>query len=139
MHQFHGLLLIFAGILIYGSAKFFVSAIFGGDDDEEEDPGQNSIVRFSSSLIDSTNQFDGDRFFTLVDGVRKATPLFICMVAVEISDVVFAVDSIPAVFGVTEVRSLKSNLLIFYAILQLTFSMNFYTAFTTESIHCVFI
>jgi TerC family integral membrane protein len=102
LHQFHGLLLIFAGILIYGSAKFFVSAIFGNEDDEEEDPGQNSIVRFSSSLIDSTNQFDGDRFFTLVDGVRKATPLFICMVAVEISDVVFAVDSIPAVFGVTE-------------------------------------
>ena len=38
-----------------------------------------------------------------MDGIRKATPLFICMIAVEISDVVFAVDSIPAVFGVTEV------------------------------------
>ena len=39
----------------------------------------------------------------MVDGIRTATPLFICMIAVEISDVVFAVDSIPAVFGVTEV------------------------------------
>jgi tellurite resistance protein TerC len=51
------------------------------------------------------NHFDGDRFFTicLEDGIQKATPLFICMIAGEISDVVVAVDSIPAVFGVTEV------------------------------------
>jgi TerC family integral membrane protein len=46
--------------------------------------------------------YDGDRFFTVEDGIKKATPLFVCMVAVELSDVVFAVDSIPAVFGVTE-------------------------------------
>merc|ERR1712125_33388 len=50
----------------------------------------------------STQEFDGDRFFTVIDGIKKATPLFICLIAVEISDVVFAVDSIPAVFGVTE-------------------------------------
>ena len=60
--------------------------------------------RFRRRLIDSTDEYDGDRFFTIVDGVKKATPLLICMAAVEISDVVFAVDSIPAVFGVTEVR-----------------------------------
>ncbi len=65
---------------------------------------ENSIVQFSQKLFDTTEKFDGNRFFTIEDGIRKATPLFICMVAVEISDVVFAVDSIPAVFGVTEVR-----------------------------------
>jgi len=101
LQQFHGILLVFAGILVYSSAKFF----FGAGDDEEEDPSQNSIVKFSHSLFKSSDHFDGDRFFTLVDGVRHATPLFICMIAVEISDVVFAVDSIPAVFGVTEVRT----------------------------------
>ena len=100
LQQFHAILLVFAAILVYSSAKFFVGF---GDDNEEEDPSENSIVKFSRSLFDSTDHFDGDRFFTMVDGVRKATPLFICMVAVEISDVVFAVDSIPAVFGVTEV------------------------------------
>ena len=101
LENFHEVLLIFAGILVYSSAKFFVG---NGEDEEEEDPSDNSIVQFARNLFPSVNYFDGDRFFTVVDGVRKATPLFICMVAVEISDIVFAVDSIPAVFGVTEVR-----------------------------------
>jgi len=98
LHEFHAILLVFAGILVYSSLKVLV----GGDEDEEEDMSENSIVQFSNRLIESTDEFDGDRFFTLVDGVKKATPLFICMIAVEISDVVFAVDSIPAVFGVTD-------------------------------------
>jgi TerC family integral membrane protein len=102
LKNFRVILLVFAGILVYSSAN----ALLGGNDDEE-DPSENSIVKFSRSLIKSTDDFDGDRFFTVVDGVRRATPLFICMVAVEISDVVFAVDSIPAVFGVTEVRSIQ--------------------------------
>ena len=106
LQQFHAILLVFAAILVYSSAKFFV----GGDDEEDEDPSNNSIVKFSRNLIDSTDEYDGNRFFTMVDGVRKATPLFICMIAVEVSDVVFAVDSIPAVFGVTEV-SVHSKLI----------------------------
>jgi len=100
LQQFHAILLVFAGILVYSSAKFFV----GAGDEEDEDPSDNAIVKFSHSLIKSTEHYDGDRFFTVVDGIRKATPLFICMIAVEVSDVVFAVDSIPAVFGITEVR-----------------------------------
>lgn len=100
LQNFHAILLVFAGILVYSSASFFI----GGGDKDEEDPSENSIVQFSKSLINSSDHFDGDRFFTLVEGVRQATPLFICMIAVEISDVVFAVDSIPAVFGVTEVN-----------------------------------
>jgi len=100
LEKFHAILLVFAAILVYSSGQ----ALFGRKD-EDEDPSQNSIVKFSRSLIKSTDDFDGDRFFTMVDGVRMATPLFICMIAVEISDVVFAVDSIPAVFGVTEVST----------------------------------
>ena len=100
LNQFHAILLVFAGILVYSSASFFLGA-----EDEEEDPSQNTIVQFSRNLINSTDKFDGKKFFTVEDGIRKATPLLICMVAVEISDVVFAVDSIPAVFGVTEVGS----------------------------------
>lgn len=99
IQQFHGVLLVFASILIFSSAKVLI----GGDDDEEEDFSQNLVVQFSNKFINSTSKFDGDRFFTLVDGVRLATPMFLCMVAVELSDVIFAVDSIPAVFGVTEV------------------------------------
>jgi predicted tellurium resistance membrane protein TerC len=102
LQQFHAILLVFASILIYSSAKFFI----GGEEGEEEDPSQNTIVKFSRSLIPSTDEFHGKKFFTIEDGLKKATPLFICMIAVEISDVVFAVDSIPAVFGVTEVSIL---------------------------------
>eukprot|EP00560_Eucampia_antarctica_P006449 CAMPEP_0197829244 /NCGR_PEP_ID=MMETSP1437-20131217/5670_1 /TAXON_ID=49252 ORGANISM="Eucampia antarctica, Strain CCMP1452" /NCGR_SAMPLE_ID=MMETSP1437 /ASSEMBLY_ACC=CAM_ASM_001096 /LENGTH=196 /DNA_ID=CAMNT_0043430789 /DNA_START=854 /DNA_END=1444 /DNA_ORIENTATION=- len=98
LQQFHAILLLFAGILIYSSIKVLLPE----DEDEEDNIDNNSIVQFSRKLVDSVDTFDGDRFFTLVDGVKKATPLFICMIAVEISDVVFAVDSIPAVFGVTE-------------------------------------
>lgn len=100
LENFHGILLVFAGILVYSSAKVLI----GGDEDEEEDMSENLIVKFSHRFIESTDKYDGDRFFTVMDGIRKATPLFICMIALEISDVVFAVDSIPAVFGVTEVR-----------------------------------
>lgn len=95
---FRPVLLVFASILIYSSAQILID----GDDDEEEDMNDNAIVKFSRKLIDSTEDFDGKNFFTIVDGVRKATPLFLCMIAIEISDVVFAVDSVPAVFGVTE-------------------------------------
>jgi len=95
---FRPVLLIFAAVLVYSSAKILLE----GDEDEDEDMSENAIVKFSRRLIDSTDNFDGDNFFTFVDGVRKATPLFLCMIAIEISDVVFAVDSVPAVFGVTE-------------------------------------
>lgn len=96
LQNFHEILLVFAAILVYSSIKTLAP-----EEEEEEDPSENAIVKFSQNLIPSTQEFDGDRFFTLVDGVKKATPLLICMIAVEISDVVFAVDSIPAVFGVT--------------------------------------
>jgi predicted tellurium resistance membrane protein TerC len=101
LQNFHAILLVFAAILVYSSISFFIKT----DDDEEEDPSKNFVVQFSRSLFPSTDQFDEDRFFTTVNNIRTATPLFICMIAIEISDVVFAVDSIPAVFGVTEVRS----------------------------------
>ena len=99
IQEFHAVLLVFAAVLIYSSAK----VLLGGDDEEEEDFSENMVVKFSKNLFQSTNKFDGDRFFTEENGIRLATPMFLCMVAVELSDVVFAVDSIPAVFGVTEV------------------------------------
>lgn len=101
IENFRPILLAFAAILVYSSGKI----LFGSDDDEQEDMSENAIVKFSKKLIDSTDTIDGDNFFTIVDGVKKATPLLLCMIAIEISDVVFAVDSIPAVFGVTEVRA----------------------------------
>jgi len=98
LQNFREVLLVFAGILLYSSAK----VIAGDDEDDEDDLSENSIVKFANNIMGSTDQFDGDRFFTEIDGVRMATPMLLCMISVEVSDVVFAVDSIPAIFGVTE-------------------------------------
>jgi predicted tellurium resistance membrane protein TerC len=64
---------------------------------------ENAIVKFCSGLFAVSPDYDGDKFFTLVEGVKTATPLLLCLCVIEVSDVVFAVDSIPAVFGVTKV------------------------------------
>jgi predicted tellurium resistance membrane protein TerC len=62
----------------------------------------NAVVKFAKSLLNTSDAFDGDKFFTVIDGIKRATPLFLCLVCVELSDVVFAFDSVPAVFGVTQ-------------------------------------
>lgn len=98
LKEVHEVLLVFAAILLYSSFQ----VIAGDDDDEEEDLSENAIVKFANNLFSSTDKFDGDKFFTEIDGIKMATPMLLCMIAVEISDVVFAVDSIPAIFGVTE-------------------------------------
>jgi len=102
LHKFKAVLLVFAAVLIYSSGTVLLNMGQEDDGDEEQDMSENKIVQLSKNLFDASEKFDGDRFFTIVDGMKKATPLFICLVSVEISDVVFAVDSIPAVFGVTE-------------------------------------
>ena len=88
--------LLFAGILLLSSVKLLMEG------DEDEDVGDNLVMRLSRKLVGATTEYDGDRFFTVVDGAKRATPLLLCLVCVELSDVVFAVDSVPAVFGVTE-------------------------------------
>jgi len=101
LQRYQAILLVFAGILVYSSVTS-LNGYISAEEEEEEDMGENAIVKFSKKLFATTEEFDGNKFFTIEEGIRKATPLFICLVAVEISDVVFAVDSIPAVFGVTE-------------------------------------
>lgn len=98
VEKFEPVLLLFAGILLLSSYKLLFAA---EDDDEEEDLSSNKIVQFCKSLTSFSDTYDGDKFFTVQNGVRVATPLLLVLLVVELSDVVFAVDSIPAVFGVT--------------------------------------
>ena len=97
IENFQPILLVFAGILIYSSYKLLAEG-----DDEEEDMADNAIVKFAGKFLEVSEDYDGDNFFTVQNGVKMATPLMLVLVVVEISDVVFAVDSIPAVFGVTK-------------------------------------
>jgi len=97
--SFRPVLLAFAGFLVFSSYKMLTS---GDDDDDDEDLSNNEVVKFASGIVQSTKSYDGDNFWTTVDGVRRATPLLLVVLCVELSDVLFAVDSIPAIFGITD-------------------------------------
>lgn len=70
--------------------------------DEDPDPNENPIVRFAQKKIPLTNEYHGTKLFIRENGKRLATPLFIVMIAIGATDLLFALDSIPATFGVTQ-------------------------------------
>ena len=94
--RFSWILAIFGFILIYSGIKMAVKK-----DDEQIDTAKHPIVRFCSKHFRATTSCDGHNFFTKIDGKRFMTPLFIVLLVIEFSDIIFAVDSIPAVFSVT--------------------------------------
>jgi tellurite resistance protein TerC len=92
---FSFMFLIFGLILIFTAVQLFRHR------DEDPDP-DNPVVRAAKRLFPVTDRFVGGKMFTRVDGKRMATPLFITLIAIGSADLLFALDSIPAVFGVTE-------------------------------------
>lgn len=99
IEAFRPMLLLFSALLVFTAAKLLTT---GDDDDEEEDLSKNTVVRLCRSVIKSSDTYDGDRFWSVAaNGSRVATPLLLTLAVIELSDVVFAIDSIPAVFGVT--------------------------------------
>jgi tellurite resistance protein TerC len=127
--RFDWIIYLFGGILLLTAAKL----LFSGD--EEVDPSKNLFVRFFRRIFPLTDGFRESRFFVHEDGQRKMTPLFLALVVVESTDLVFAVDSIPAVFAVT-----KEPFLVFtsniFAILGLR-SLYFTLAGLMERFHHV--
>ncbi len=95
LQRFEWLVYVFGAILIYGGIK---TALGGSDEDEMK---EGLIIRTIRKIIPVTDDFDGAKFFTRKPGKLSATPLFLALVVVEISDVIFAVDSIPAVLAIT--------------------------------------
>lgn len=99
LQRFEPLLLVFAAVLLYSSYGILVA---DEGDDADGDLSHNAVVQACRKVFRVTDQYDEGRFFTVgADGVRRATPMLVALATVEVSDVVFAVDSIPAVFGVT--------------------------------------
>jgi len=97
IEQFEWILLVFGGFLVFTGVRMWLST----RKEEEPDPADNPIVKFARRRFPFTDRLDGQKFFTTVGAKRMATPLLLALVVVEISDLVFAVDSIPAVFAVT--------------------------------------
>jgi tellurite resistance protein TerC len=96
VQRFRSVILIFAAILLVSAVKLFFET------DEAEELSNNLILRISKRAVGAVDQYDGENFFTQVDGRTRATPLLLCLVCIELSDFVFAVDSIPAVIGVSQ-------------------------------------
>ncbi|XP_022640422.1 thylakoid membrane protein TERC, chloroplastic isoform X2 [Vigna radiata var. radiata] len=95
LQRFEAVNLLLAAILLYSSFKLFSS------EEDESDLSDNFVVKTCQKFIPVTTYYDGDRFITNLGGVWKATPLLLTVAVIELSDIAFAVDSIPAVFGVT--------------------------------------
>jgi tellurite resistance protein TerC len=93
--KFHWILYIFGAMLVVTGVRMAFKGDEGFDGDE------NPIVRFVRRLIPMSNSFSGKHFFTVENGRRLATPLLLVLILVEFTDLIFAVDSIPATFGVT--------------------------------------
>jgi tellurite resistance protein TerC len=86
---------VFGAFLILTGIKMVVKR------EEEIHPERNPVVRWFKKLMPVTSDYRGDKFFVRENGVRAATPLFVVLLLVEFSDLIFAVDSIPAIFAVT--------------------------------------
>jgi tellurite resistance protein TerC len=76
--------------------------MFVGGDDEKIDAENHKVVKFAAKYFAVFPNFVGNKFFHKQDGKRFITPLFLVLIIVELTDVVFAVDSIPAIFAVTK-------------------------------------
>ena len=93
--NFHWMIYVFGGFLIFTGIKL----LFVGE--EKIEPEKNPAVRLVRRFINVTPEYHGQQFFIRKDGSLWATPLFLVLVVVETTDVIFAVDSIPAIFAIT--------------------------------------
>jgi len=97
VEKFHWILYLFGAFLIYTGLKMF------GDDDTFE-PEESAIVRTTTRFIRISKHYDGEKFFVNIDGKRAGTLLLLVLIVINVADIVFAVDSIPAIFGITTDR-----------------------------------
>jgi tellurite resistance protein TerC len=88
--------------LVFGLVLIFTAVQLFRHRDEDPDVEDNALVRATRRILPTTTEYVGGRLVTRVDGRRMVTPLFIVLVAIGSTDLLFALDSIPAVFGVTE-------------------------------------
>jgi len=96
IHRFHWLIYIFGGFLVYTGIRMLTSG------DLKIDPEKNPLVKLARRFMPITPSFEGDRFFIKQDGKTWATPLFLVVILIEATDLIFAVDSIPAILAISD-------------------------------------
>src|SRR6266699_194052 len=98
INRFHWIIYIFGAFLIYTSIKMF------REQETDIEPENDPMVRFITRHVPITRHYERRKFFTVANGKRVGTLLLLVLIVVEVTDLVFAVDSIPAIFGVTTDR-----------------------------------
>lgn len=93
--EFHWILYLFGAMLVYAGYR----VVYG--EDAKIEPEKNIAVRFLRKIFRIDNNYHGHSFFIKKEKLMYATPLFVCLLVIETTDVVFAVDSIPAIFAIT--------------------------------------
>ncbi len=96
IHKFHWLIYLFGGFLIVTGVRMVVG------EDKPIEPDKNPLVKLVRKLFPVTDSFEGDNFFVTREHKTWATPLFIVVVLIEATDLIFAVDSIPAIIAISE-------------------------------------
>ncbi|HEY0745010.1 MAG TPA: TerC family protein [Chryseosolibacter sp.] len=96
IHKFHWLIYIFGGFLIFTGIRMVTSS------DVKLDPEKNPLVKFVRRFFPVTPTFHEDNFFTRIDGKLWVTPLFLVVIMIEATDLIFAVDSIPAILAISD-------------------------------------
>lgn len=94
--QFHWVIWIFGAFLILTGIKILFAP------EKPIEPEKNPVIRLLKKFVPVTPALEGQKFFLRKNGVLHATPLFVCLVFIEITDIVFAVDSVPAIFAITK-------------------------------------
>jgi tellurite resistance protein TerC len=117
LHSFHWLLFIMGAFLVVTGLKWALAR------EQPVQPERNLVIRLARKLLPISPDFDGPRFFTIFNGRRALTPLALVLLAVETTDLVFATDSIPAIFAVTQNAFLvfTSNMLAILGLRSLYF------------------
>ena len=96
VQEFDWVLYIFGAFLAFTGFKMLFAQ------EEGVDPEKNPLVRIARKFLPISQNYDGEKFRTIENGVTKWTPLIVVLIAVESADVIFAVDSIPAIYSVTQ-------------------------------------
>ena len=95
LESFHFVVYVFGALLLFTAWRM----VYAGAD--QVDPGQNPVLRLLRRFVRITDDYEGQRFFVRRESVLWATPLFAALVAVETSDIMFAIDSVPAILAIT--------------------------------------
>jgi TerC family integral membrane protein len=95
VREFHWVLYLFGAFLVFTGIKMLMFA------EADPDLGKNPLLKWVKRHLRLTPDYRGEKFWVMEDGVRKFTPLFLVLVMIEFTDLIFAVDSIPAIFAIT--------------------------------------